>query len=156
MECESWELYLSRAHFSLARPSFAEFFLGEHFVLSTTSGRERPSPPFLPPPSPARSPPPSGGCGRGVGWRHYNSIRPAATRRFLALVYGGDTRMVVVSFTTSPFFKKNRREFRAPQRRYEKGLCLLPVSAIETHIYTDRGSRPSGRCLDFRPYHFIF
>ena len=39
------------------------FFFCEHFVLSTTSGRERPSPPFLPPPSPARPPPPLGGAG---------------------------------------------------------------------------------------------
>ena len=124
-------------------------------------GNDPPLPSSLPPPPPL----PPGGCGGGVGRRvgeeggfggegggrgrrlRYNLIRPAATRRFLALVYSGDTRLVGVSFTTYHFFSKKARVSSLPTT-IQRSLAITR-RVPELSLYTaQRRSRPplSVRC----------
>ena len=92
------------------------------------------------PPSPA-PPPPSGGGGVGGEWGGDTIIQfhPPLHVAFLPLC-----TMEIHAWSLCPLRrtlflkKKKRRGSRAPQRRFEKGLCLSPVSAAETQIYVHR------------------
>ena len=132
-----WSVNRGSCIFNVPISPWHDLHLLKFFLASIFCFRQRPegNDPSLPSSLPPLPPPlPHGGCGRGVGWRQYNLIRPAATRRFLALVYSGDTRLVVVSFTTSLFFcKKKGESFELPNDDVNKVPVSHPYYTAPSH-----------------------